>query len=213
MKKIVILLIVLMLFLGIFISPWLFLSKNINSVEWDEKAHGTVGLIFGTRVIGDEVSPLLKERLEMGLRFYKGGKLETLVVSNTEDAAFVMKTYLVNRGVPEEDIVLDTQAVMTRDSCKSEIVQKHKNSVLFFSQSFHLPRISYECKKLGVLGGLHSLIPAERIRYYNNFQSKPEVRFEQQTLSKRKIIQIRTKRHFREMSILWADIIFQKFIF
>ena len=213
MKKKTTIFIAFALFFGAFVSPWLLLNKKINSIEWDEKAYGNIGLIFGTRVTGQKVSPLLKERLEMAIRFYEGGKVETLVVSNTEQASHVMRDYLLSRGVLNDDIVLDINAVITRDSCKSKIVQENKNSVLFFSQSFHLPRISYECEKLGVSGGLHPLVPAERIRHYDNFMVEPQIHFEDDKLSTAQVTYIRVKRHLREMTILWADIIFQKVIF
>lgn len=180
-------------------SPWHIFNTKIISPETEEKVFGTVTVIFGTRVKDGEISPLMKERLEMGIRLYEGQKTETLILSNTEQAAHVMKTYMLSRGIPEDDIILDTKAIVTRQSCETGIVQKNSGSVLLVSQSFHLPRIYYECKKTGVIG---KLVPAEYSRT-----------FDRSNTSLQNIITIRIPRYIREMALLWRDIIFQKVIF
>lgn len=185
-------------FVILFISPWIFFNQKLVSVEAEEKIFGDVTVIFGTRVTGDEISPLLKERLEMGIRLYDGEKTRKLILSNTEPAARVMKKYMMTRGIPEADIILDMQARVTRQSCETPIVQISE-SILFVSQSFHLPRIYYECKKLGVHG---QLVPAE----HSGVIDRSKTRFYH-------IVTIRIPRYIREMFLLWRDIIFQTFLF
>ena len=187
-----------LVFVGLFISPWFFLNQKLVSVEVEKKIFGDVTVIFGTRVTNDEISPLLQERLEMGIRLYEGNKTNKLILSNTEQASFIMKKYVTARGVPEADIILDMEARMTRQSCETHIVQ-NSESILFVSQSFHLPRIYYECKKLGVHG---HLVPAE----YSGAIDRSQTSLYQ-------ILTIRIPRYIREMVILWGDIIFQKFVF
>lgn len=188
-----------LIILLLFMSPWYYLNTKIISPEAEEKVFGRAALIFGTRVTDGHIAPLLKERLEMGIRLYEGGKTDTLILSNTEHAAQVMKAYMLSRGIPEADIILDAEAVITRQSCETESARSRSGSILFVSQSFHLPRIYFECKKAGVAG---QLVPAEYSRTIDRSNT-----------SLYKIITIRLPRYIREMTILWGDIIFQKFIF
>ena len=188
----------LLAFVSLFISPWFYFNQKLVSVEAEEKIFGDVTVIFGTRVTNDKISPLLKERLEMGVRLYEGKKTRKLILSNTEPAARVMKKYMITRGVPDADIILDMKARVTRQSCETQIVQ-NSESILFVSQSFHLPRIYYECKKLGAYG---HLVPAEYSGAINRSKT-----------SLYQIVTIRIPRYIREMFLLWRDIIFQTFIF
>ena len=189
----------LTLFITLFVSPWYILNQKVMTVEQEEKVFGKAALIFGTRVKDDKISPLLMERLEMGIRLYEGGKTETLILSNTAQAALVMKDYMIGRGIPEEDIILDIEAEITRHSCQTPFAANNSGSILFVSQAFHLPRISYECQKSGVEG---QLIPAE----YSNVIDRSNTSLYQ-------ILTIRFPRYVREMTLLWHDIIFQKLIF
>ena len=187
------------LFIALFISPWHRLNQKVVTIEQEEKIFGKAALIFGTRVKDDKTSPLLMERLEMGIRLYEGDKTNTLILSNTEQAVLVMKDYMISRGIPEENIVLDIEAEITRHSCQTAFAENNSGSILFVSQAFHLPRIYYECQKSGVEG---EMIPAE----YSNVIDRSNTSLYQ-------ILTIRFPRYVREMYLLWHDIIFQKLIF
>ena len=189
----------LTLFITLFISPWHSLNQNVMTAAQEEKVFGKAALIFGTRVKDNKISPLLKERLEMGIRLYEGDKTKTLILSNTAQAAFVMKDYMIGRGIPDKDIILDIEAEITRHSCQTAIAEKNSGSILFVSQAFHLPRIYYECLKSGVEG---QLVPAE----FSNTIDRSKTSLYQ-------ILTIRFPRYVREMSLLWHDIVFQKIIF
>ena len=189
----------LILFITLFVSPWHRLNQKVMTAAQAEKVFGNAALIFGTRVKDNKISPLLMERLEMGIRLYEGDKTNTLILSNTEQAALVMKDYMISRGIPEEDIVLDIEAEITRHSCQTTFAENNSGSILFVSQAFHLPRISYECQKSGVEG---QLIPAE----FSNTIDRSKTNLYQ-------ILTIRFPRYVREMTLLWHDIIFQKLIF
>ena len=189
----------LTLFIVLFVSPWHILNQNVMTAAQEEKVFGKAALIFGTRVKDDKISPLLMERLEMGIRLYEGDKTNTLIISNTEQAVLVMKDYMISRGIPEEDIVLDIEAEITRHSCQTAFAENNSGSILLVSQAFHLPRIYYECQKSGVEG---QLVPAE----FSNTIDRSKTSLYQ-------ILTIRFPRYVREMTLLWHDIIFQKLIF
>jgi len=191
---------VLSILVSIFLAPWLLLnSKVLIQEEYLGLETKNLGLVFGTVVSQEKINPLLKERLEMGILLYETGKIKKIVVSNTPESSLVMQNYLLGKAVPESDIIVDETAVITRDSCNTNLITSETGSVLFISQSFHLPRILYECQKQGVEG---LAVPAEYVGVIDRSNT---------TLYD--IVTIRMKRYIREIVILWGDIVLQSFIF
>jgi len=144
-------------------------------------------IVFGTLVEGKTVSPLLKERLDAALALYRNQKIKEIVVSNTPKAACIMHDYLIKHQVPASVIKLDIQANTTPDTCKYEKRLYPKGrKLIFVSQGFHLPRINYQCKKMGLNA---ALFPAEilqkRISFFSSFE----------------VMHIRTGRYFREAGL------------
>ena len=111
-------------------------------------------IIFGTLV--DEsgtISPLMKQRLNAGVAILKANKAKNIVVSNTEFAANIMADYLIASGIDKNLIEIDTQAETTPDTCLYEKKSHPENrQLIFVSQSFHLPRLLYQCRQLSVTG-------------------------------------------------------------
>lgn len=168
--------------------------RNINQLPESDAI-----LIFGTVVRNDEISPLLKERLEAGEEIYHHNKKQfqttsNIVVSNTENATNTMAEYLYKKNISSRFIELDTQAEKTPDTCRYE-KQQHPNNrkVIFVSQSFHLPRLIYQCKKLNVDG---IAFPAENVRTNN----QSEYSLFTKTI-------VRTQRYFREAGLTWLAVL------
>ena len=57
---------------------------------------------------------ILKERLDASIAIYKAKKSKEILLSNTKDAVAIMKAYLVEKGIPKNDIKLDN----TREQSK-----------------------------------------------------------------------------------------------
>ena len=102
-------------------------------------------IIFGAIVRSGKISPLHAERLQTGIDLLELRKVEKLVVSNAPEASRVMKAYLIDQGVAEEQIEVDPTAIRTPDSCAFEAANGNRRSVLLISQKFHLPRIAQHC--------------------------------------------------------------------
>ena len=151
-------------------------------------------IVFGTLVKKGKVSALLKERLDASITIYEARKSKEVVLSNTKEAVEVMKVYLVGKGIPKNDIKLDTTAVNTLDTCKNERkLFPHHRSRIFVSQGYHLARISYQCKKIGVKA---LLFPAETIQVNRvSFFSSWEV------------FSVRTTRYFREAGLTFLSFV------
>ncbi|MCK4635894.1 MAG: YdcF family protein [Candidatus Moranbacteria bacterium] len=156
-------------------------------------------IIFGTVVRENKISPLLKQRLEAGEKIYHSSRerfqtVPHIVVSNTESTTKVMAEYYHNKNIPSDSIELDVQAEKTPDTCRYE-KQQYPNGrkVIFVSQGFHLPRLLYQCKKLGVEG---IAFPAEKLDNTNKSDYSLFTK-----------ITVRTERYFREAGLTWLAVL------
>ncbi len=123
---------------------------HINQVEQTATARkADVAIVLGAAVWGEEPSPGLRERLDQALWLYDNHYVPMLLVSGglgdgkkiTEAAA--MKRYLVEHGVPEERILLESQARSTFENLafSKPIMAEHGlRSALIVSHGFHLAR-------------------------------------------------------------------------
>lgn len=167
-------------------------SNIIDSI--DELPEAEVAIIFGTQVSESEVFPLLKERLDAGKKLLEMKKVKKLVVSNTEDAANIMAQYLIKEGVEEDLIEIDIQAEKTPDTCKYEMNEHpEKREIIFISQGFHLSRLLFQCKKVGVEG---IAFPAETLRTINSSEYSIFTK-----------ISTRTFRYTREAGLTWLAVL------
>lgn len=185
-------------FIGLCIAYWLPFAviwfqypahKTLDSLPSSESV-----IVFGTLVRNGVVSPLLKERLDASIAIYLNHKAKNIVVSNRKKASHVMQQYLLNNNIPGKDIVLDITAEKTPDTCHYEKQQHPKQrKLIFISQGYHLYRIQYQCKKIGVIAAAY---PAEKIR-----KKRPS------TLSSFNVFSVRFKRYFREAGLTWLALL------
>lgn len=106
-------------------------------------------VILGAHVDdSDQPTELLKERLDAGLQVIQKSPNAIPVVSNTRDAALIMKQYLVDHGINPDDIIVDEDAYVTTDSCNTEEHEEYiGQNIVLVSQRYHLPRTLYQCNK------------------------------------------------------------------
>ena len=115
-----------------------------------------VALVFGAGVWpGGRLSDALADRMETAIDLYRAGKVNKLLLTGdnryadyNEPAA--MAAYARERGVAEEDLVLDYAGRRTYDSCyRAEAIFGVEEAVLV-TQAFHLPRALFTCNRLGL---------------------------------------------------------------
>ncbi len=131
--------------------------KKYIITEIDSVPTSSVALIFGAGVRPNgTLSDALEDRVLTGIDLYKEEKVKKLLMSGdngrkTYDEVTAMKKFAVEKGVPEEDIVLDYAGFDTYDTCyRAREIFDLKKDVVLISQSFHLPRALYVCRRLGV---------------------------------------------------------------
>lgn len=180
---------ILLILLFLYWLPFLYIFVTHQSHQKIESLPvSDAVIVFGTLVRDGKVSPLLKERLDASIAIYQANKVEQIVVSNRAKASAVMHQYLLENGIPPEAIAVDNSADKTPDTCRYEKkIYSNPRKLIFVSQAYHLPRIAYQCKKLGITA---VSFPAENIRKQRaSLFSSFDVFF------------IRTKRYFREAGL------------
>jgi len=121
-----------------------------------EKQVYDVVIILGARVHSEDVvSSVLGDRLKTGYEVYAKGLAKKIIVSGdhgTEeyDEVLAMKKYLMNQGVPREDIFMDHAGFDTYDS-----MYRAKNvfcveSAIVVTQEYHLSRALYIGNAIGI---------------------------------------------------------------
>ncbi|MDR1877038.1 MAG: YdcF family protein [Flavobacteriaceae bacterium] len=117
-----------------------------------------VGVIFGTKNRKDgSLSKSLIRRLDIGLRLYKKGQVQKLIVSGGMAhqgfcEADLMQEYLLNRGVRLADIIPDNTALNTEENVQNslEIIKAgNYKRIIIVSQYYHISRIKLMYHKKG----------------------------------------------------------------
>jgi SanA protein len=140
--------------------------------ELMEKA--PVVLVLGAAVKEDgDPSDALKDRLLVGIDVWKRGYAERILVTGDDgkfhtDEVSVMKKFLMDQGVPEEDILVDGKGYRTFESCRRAKEELKIDHAIIITQRFHMARALYLCEALGVdsVGVTSDLQPYEDSTYY-----------------------------------------------
>lgn len=132
-------------------------SKSaIVSVEQVSDEVADCILILGAGVKSDGTpSDMLEDRLKTGIELYKSGAASKILVSgdnSREDynEPDVMKFYLVENGVSEEDIFADYAGFSTYESLYRARDIFCAEKIIIVTQKYHLYRALYVAEKLGL---------------------------------------------------------------
>lgn len=155
-KYIIVILIVLML-IPIIINFYVILSTKNRIVDKDNSLLTNIDyiVILGAGIRKNKPSPMLEDRLKIGISLYKEGISNKILITGDHenddyDEVSVMKNYLIEHNIPEEDIVLDNYGISTYDSVyRLKEVYKAKKIVIV-SQKYHLYRAIYLAKTLNL---------------------------------------------------------------
>jgi vancomycin permeability regulator SanA len=155
-----------MLFLaGVGLAGIAVLAGSIGFVQLASAGHrhtpesvppAPVALVLGARVFPSGTpSPFLAARLDLAHRLYRDGKVRVILVSgdnmapeyNEPDA---MRAYLINAGMPPEDVVADYAGFDTYDSCVRARRIFGVEQLIVVTQGYHVPRAVATCRALGL---------------------------------------------------------------
>jgi len=120
-----------------------------------EAPEAPVALVFGAGLTKSVPSPLLAERLDMGIALYRQGKAKKILVSGDNSDRYhvetaAMRRYIVDQGIPPTDVLDDDLGLSTYDSCARARMVFKLARVLLVTQRFHLPRALFIANSLGL---------------------------------------------------------------
>ena len=122
-------------------------SKNLSNIDCI--------IVLGAGIWGDKPSPILEDRLITGIKLYQNNVSNKIIVSGDHgtkehDEVNVMKNYVIEKGVPSEDVFMDHAGLSTYDSIYrvKEIFQTKK--IVIVTQKYHLYRALYIANSLGL---------------------------------------------------------------
>lgn len=113
-----------------------------------------LAMVLGNRIFeGGIPSRELADRLEEGLALYRSGRARRLIVSGMArddyDEPVAMRAWLMAKGVPGADIILDQGGNRTAASM-ADAAALGVRSLLVVSQAYHLPRAIYLARHAGL---------------------------------------------------------------
>ncbi len=113
-------------------------------------------IVLGAKVYPDGTpAPMLTDRLETGIKLYQLGKVDKLLLSGDHgqtdyDEVNVMLQYVLERGVPDEDVFTDHAGFDTYDTMYRARDVFQVTTALVVTQEFHLARAVYTARTLGL---------------------------------------------------------------
>lgn len=121
----------------------------------DDVPQRGVGMVLGAKTHPDRPSAFLAARLDVALELFKAGKIRGILVTGDglERSNFetkVMREYLVERGVPPEQIVEDPAGFDTYDSCVRARDVFGVTELTVITQDYHVGRAIAICELVGV---------------------------------------------------------------
>jgi SanA protein len=118
--------------------------------------HAQCAIVLGGRVFKDGTPyAMVADRLEVAVQLYKLGKVDKLLVSGDHgttayDEANAMLKYVVDRGVPDEDVFTDHAGFDTYDTMYRARDVFMVKSAIVVTQGYHLSRAVYTARTLGL---------------------------------------------------------------
>ncbi len=144
-----------------------FIIFLVYAVAYERMKHPTAPaavIILGTQIIGGEVTPLLRSRLDKGLELYRqspAGNAPLLIPSGGQGAdelrseGAAMAQYLLDAGASAGDVVAEERAVNTAQNLQFSTAlaldQGRGSPLLVVTNNYHALRAALLARKLGIV--------------------------------------------------------------
>lgn len=113
-------------------------------------------IIPGAAILANrDLSPVFRDRVNTALQLYSSGKVSKILVSGDNSTVEhnevnPVRNYLLERGVPGEDIFLDHAGFDTYSTMYRAREIFRVESAIIATQEFHLPRAIFLARNLGM---------------------------------------------------------------
>lgn len=120
-----------------------------------ETPKATYGMILGASVYRNgTLSDILRDRVDTALAVYKQGGFKRFFISGDDSEGHgeikAIVTYLHDQWISDEIITSDGAGFDTYDSMRRAKTVYNVDSILIFTQAFHLSRSVYIARRLGI---------------------------------------------------------------
>ena len=125
----------------------------------DEKAHCDVAIVLGAATSNGEVSPVYRERINHGIWLYENGYVDYLILTggvgkgNEKSDAYVAKQYVIEKGVPEQVILIEEKSKITEENLEyaKEIMDEFSmDTAIIVSDPLHMKRAMLMASDYGI---------------------------------------------------------------
>ncbi|ANU16911.1 hypothetical protein BBI11_07705 [Planococcus maritimus] len=133
-------------------SIWTFAGES-------ELLEADAAIVLGTKVIGNEPSPVLEQRIKHAIDLYEAGYVEKIIFTGgtTDGAAIaeseVSRDFAIRHHIPEEDILIETQSLITEENFlfAGEVAEENGlSSFLVVSDPLHMKRALLMAEHAGI---------------------------------------------------------------
>lgn len=144
---------------AVFVPNFIVIKKTESNIvtleEAAELSDVDCAVILGAGVREGKPTPMLRDRLLVGIDLYKSGAVKKLIMSGDHgstdyDEVNIMKSFAVDRGVPDEDIFMDHAGFSTYETIYRAREIFEADNIIIVSQKYHLYRALYIAEKLGI---------------------------------------------------------------
>lgn len=125
----------------------------------DDGRSADCAIVLGAAAWHNKPSPVFKERLNHAIRLYDEGRVRVLILTGGfgTGAPFaeseVARTYCLDRGIPEEALILETKSRTTAQNlseAKGLLERNGLGSALIVSDPWHLKRAVAMARRLNI---------------------------------------------------------------
>ena len=141
--------------LGIIANIW-GSTKDLVHTQVADVSNEPVAIVFGAGVLpSGKPSLILQGRLDGAIALYKQGKASRLLMSGDNRTKYynepkAMRTYALNHGVRDKDLILDFAGRDTYDTCYRAKHHFGVDRAVFVTQAYHAPRALYIGRTMGI---------------------------------------------------------------
>ena len=144
---------------AVFVPNFIVIKKSESNIvaleETAELSDVDCAVILGAGVREGKPTPMLRDRLLVGIDLYKSGAVKKLIMSGDHgstdyDEVNIMKSFAVENGIPDSDIFMDHAGFSTYETIYRAREIFEADNIIIVSQKYHLYRALYIAEKLGI---------------------------------------------------------------
>ena len=120
-----------------------------------EDGSSVCGVVLGAKVHeGGRLSDMLRDRMDTAIALYQNGSVSRLLLSGDGSGEWsevhYMKLYAIEKGVSEEDILVDPEGYSTYETMQRAREVYGLENILAVTQTYHLFRAMYIARDFGM---------------------------------------------------------------